>query len=284
MQNNKLSASVSTLVYWPTQLFSFWKSRFPRLFLSPRLSTVLNCRANEILSLGQLVKILGRRFHVCLSCVNLKSSPVRITLLHQTISLSTHIVSPLLTCSHTPNPILPSSALTHIPSSFYSLQDFEGPGMVSCVDQVMGMTLNGDEGEDITFGDTGIPSPYLQVQHSTFSEVSYFVFWTLFPFFPSFVFILLLLSFFLFRCHLMKCFSYCINCYTWLSVATADIILSSLPLLRTLIYLLLFLRHNVQYGADAGGPSSSSASQDDRSRSDKGTPHTRTQTHTHTHF
>ena len=43
------------------------------------------------------------------------------------------------------------------------LQDFEGPGMVSTVDQVLGMTINGDEGEEVTFMDSGIPSPYLQV-------------------------------------------------------------------------------------------------------------------------
>ena len=42
-------------------------------------------------------------------------------------------------------------------------QDFEGPDMVSCVDQVLGMTINGDEGEEVIFADTGIPSPYLQV-------------------------------------------------------------------------------------------------------------------------
>ena len=35
--------------------------------------------------------------------------------------------------------------------------------MVSCVDQVLGMTINGDEGEEVIFADTGIPSPYLQV-------------------------------------------------------------------------------------------------------------------------
>jgi hypothetical protein len=43
-------------------------------------------------------------------------------------------------------------------------QDFEGPGMVSTVDQVLGMTINGDEGEEVTFIDSGIPSPYLQVR------------------------------------------------------------------------------------------------------------------------
>jgi len=41
-------------------------------------------------------------------------------------------------------------------------QDFEGPGMVSRVDQVLGMTIGGDDGEDIQFADTGIPTPYLQ--------------------------------------------------------------------------------------------------------------------------
>ena len=35
--------------------------------------------------------------------------------------------------------------------------------MVSCVDQVLGMTINGDEGDDITFAESGIPNPYLQV-------------------------------------------------------------------------------------------------------------------------
>ena len=45
----------------------------------------------------------------------------------------------------------------------HTLQEFEGPGMVSCVDQVLGMTINGEEGEDISFVDTGIPNPYLQV-------------------------------------------------------------------------------------------------------------------------
>ena len=35
--------------------------------------------------------------------------------------------------------------------------------MVSCVDQVLGMALNGDEGDDITFVESGIPNPYLQV-------------------------------------------------------------------------------------------------------------------------
>lgn len=42
-------------------------------------------------------------------------------------------------------------------------QDFEGPGMVSRVDQVLGMTIGGDDGEDITFADAaGIPTPFLQ--------------------------------------------------------------------------------------------------------------------------
>jgi hypothetical protein len=36
--------------------------------------------------------------------------------------------------------------------------------MVSTVDQVLGMTINGDEGEEVTFMDSGIPSPYLQVR------------------------------------------------------------------------------------------------------------------------
>ena len=53
---------------------------------------------------------------------------------------------------HLPLPCL------HVP------QDFEGPDMVSCVDQVLGMTINGDEGEEVIFADTGIPSPYLQVE------------------------------------------------------------------------------------------------------------------------
>jgi hypothetical protein len=39
--------------------------------------------------------------------------------------------------------------------------------MVSCVDQVLGMTINGDEGEEVIFADTGIPSPYLQVTHTS---------------------------------------------------------------------------------------------------------------------
>ena len=39
--------------------------------------------------------------------------------------------------------------------------------MVSCVDQVLGMTINGDEGEEVIFADTGIPSPYLQVRHTS---------------------------------------------------------------------------------------------------------------------
>lgn len=39
--------------------------------------------------------------------------------------------------------------------------------MVSCVDQVLGMTINGDEGEEVIFADTGIPSPYLQVTHAS---------------------------------------------------------------------------------------------------------------------
>jgi hypothetical protein len=41
-------------------------------------------------------------------------------------------------------------------------QEFEGPGMVSRVDQVMGVGINGDDGEEVQFVDSGIPSPYLQ--------------------------------------------------------------------------------------------------------------------------
>ena len=43
-------------------------------------------------------------------------------------------------------------------------QDFEGPGMVSRVDAVLGMSLNNaDDGDDITFSaDNGIGNPYLQ--------------------------------------------------------------------------------------------------------------------------
>ena len=44
--------------------------------------------------------------------------------------------------------------------------------MVSCVDQVLGMTINGDEGDDITFAESGIPNPYLQVI-SIFSSIHF---------------------------------------------------------------------------------------------------------------
>ncbi len=42
-------------------------------------------------------------------------------------------------------------------------QEFAGPGMKSRVDQVLGMDLNGDDGDDVTFSsaDHAISSPYL---------------------------------------------------------------------------------------------------------------------------
>ena len=43
-------------------------------------------------------------------------------------------------------------------------QDFEGPGMVSRVDQVLGMSILGDDGEDVQFVDAGMPSPNVQQQ------------------------------------------------------------------------------------------------------------------------
>lgn len=39
-------------------------------------------------------------------------------------------------------------------------QDFDGPGMVSRVDPILGMSLAGEE-EDITFSASAAPSPYL---------------------------------------------------------------------------------------------------------------------------
>lgn len=39
-------------------------------------------------------------------------------------------------------------------------QDFDGPGMVSRVDPILGMSLAGEE-EDITFSAAAMPSPYL---------------------------------------------------------------------------------------------------------------------------
>jgi uncharacterized membrane protein YgcG len=47
-------------------------------------------------------------------------------------------------------------------------QDFDGPGMMSRVDPVLGMSLNADDGEDVTFaGDNGIGNPYLQYSADT---------------------------------------------------------------------------------------------------------------------
>jgi hypothetical protein len=41
-------------------------------------------------------------------------------------------------------------------------QDFEGPGMVSRVDQVLGMAIAGDDGEEVQFVDAGISAPHAQ--------------------------------------------------------------------------------------------------------------------------
>lgn len=43
-------------------------------------------------------------------------------------------------------------------------QDFDGPGMVSKVDPILRMNINGDDGDDIIFADAGagIPNPYQQ--------------------------------------------------------------------------------------------------------------------------
>jgi hypothetical protein len=43
-------------------------------------------------------------------------------------------------------------------------QEFEGPGMVSKVDPILRMNINGDDGDDIIFADIGggIPNPYQQ--------------------------------------------------------------------------------------------------------------------------
>lgn len=44
------------------------------------------------------------------------------------------------------------------------VQDFDGPGMVSRVDPILGMTLNGDDGDgdDINFSPAStLPAPYL---------------------------------------------------------------------------------------------------------------------------
>lgn len=41
-------------------------------------------------------------------------------------------------------------------------QDFDGPGMASRVDDVLAMNINNDDGSDIVFAATGIPSPYQQ--------------------------------------------------------------------------------------------------------------------------
>lgn len=41
-------------------------------------------------------------------------------------------------------------------------QDFDGPGMVSRVDPILGMSINGDDGDEISFSNIGsTPSPYL---------------------------------------------------------------------------------------------------------------------------
>ncbi len=41
-------------------------------------------------------------------------------------------------------------------------QDFEGPGMSSRVDPVLGMSINEDDGDDIEFSNVeAIPSPFL---------------------------------------------------------------------------------------------------------------------------
>ena len=48
-------------------------------------------------------------------------------------------------------------------SSLSLVQEYEGPGMVSRVDGVLGMPLSADDGEEVTFAnaETGTPNPYL---------------------------------------------------------------------------------------------------------------------------
>ena len=117
--------------------------------------------------------------------------------------------------------------------------------MVSTVDQVLGMTINGDEGEEVTFMDSGIPSPYLQVPRVRYA-----------------------LTFLLWIILVLLCVSQ--NCICILFSPFSLSLSLSLPSLSH--PLSLILSPSSQYGADAGGPSSSSsAAQDDRSKADKST-------------
>lgn len=45
-------------------------------------------------------------------------------------------------------------------------QEYEGPGMVSRVDMILGMPINEDDGEELTFTNeaTGLANPYLQYE------------------------------------------------------------------------------------------------------------------------